>query len=113
MTVDPLVLDPATLDVLTGAFLEVPFYHDYPGSGITGFPGPGTWLIFGVVLMPIYVMTIAWFLGEPGDPKTGLLGVVYLVGITAQMWIGMFILTVLIGIIFYGGAPEPIGSGPG
>jgi len=29
------------------------------------------------------------------------------------MWVGMFVLTVLIGIVFYGGPPEPIsGVGP-
>ncbi|WP_254862595.1 hypothetical protein [Halovivax gelatinilyticus] len=96
------------LDLSTAALANLPLYHGYSGSDITGFPGPGSWLIFGVVLMPVYVMTVAWFVGKPSQPKTGLLGVVYLVGITAQMWIGMFLLTVLIGIVFYGGAPEPI-----
>jgi len=86
-------------------------YHGYEGTeGVTGFPNIGTWLIFGVVLVPVYVMVAAWFLGTPRDTKTGLLGVTYLVGITAQMWIGMLILTLLIGIVFYGGLPEPITS---
>ncbi|AGB37417.1 hypothetical protein [Natronococcus occultus] len=86
-------------------------YHGYGGTeGLTGFPNIGTYLIFGVVLVPVYVMVAAWFLGEPRDTSTGLLGVGYLVGITAQMWIGMFILTVIIGIVFYGGMPEPLGS---
>ncbi|MFC4544644.1 hypothetical protein ACFO5R_22175 [Halosolutus amylolyticus] len=86
-------------------------YHGYDGTeGLTGFPNIGTWLIFAVILVPVYVMIAAWFLGEPRDTKTGLLGVTYLVGITAQMWIGMFILTMLIGIVFYGGMPEPIGA---
>ncbi|MFC4544645.1 hypothetical protein ACFO5R_22180 [Halosolutus amylolyticus] len=85
-------------------------YHGYDGTaGLTGFPNTGTYLIFGVILVPVYIMVAAWFLGTPRNTKTGLLGVTYLVGITAQMWIGMFILTMLIGIVFYGGVPEPLG----
>ncbi len=86
-------------------------YHGYEGTeGVTGFPNTGTWIIFGVVLVPVYVMVAAWFLGTPRDTKTGLMGVTYLVGITAQMWIGMLILTLLIGLVFYGGLPEPLSS---
>lgn len=86
-------------------------YHGYDGTeGLTGFPNIGTYLIFGVILVPVYVMVAAWFLGEPRDTSTGLLGVGYLVGITAQMWIGMFILTMIIGVVFYGGVPEPLAS---
>ncbi|WP_265111540.1 hypothetical protein [Halosolutus halophilus] len=86
-------------------------YHGYDGTeGLTGFPNIGTWLIFAVILVPVYAMVAAWFIGEPRDTKSALLGVSYLVGITAQMWIGMFILTMLIGIVFYGGMPEPIGG---
>ncbi|WP_265111539.1 hypothetical protein [Halosolutus halophilus] len=85
-------------------------YHGYGGTeGLTGFPNTGTYLIFGVILVPVYIMVAAWFLGAPRNTRTGLLGVSYLVGITAQMWIGMFILTMLIAIVFYGGMPEPIG----
>lgn len=102
MSFTPLLIDTATY-----ALTELPLYHGYPSSDMTGFSGPGTWLIFGVILMPIYVMTISWFVGNPSDEKTGLLGVVYLVGIVAQMWIGMLVLTVLLGILFYGGPPSP------
>ncbi|WP_440769025.1 hypothetical protein [Natronorubrum sp. DTA28] len=93
------------------AALAEPLYHGYSGTdGLTGFPNIGTYLIFGVILVPIYVMVVSWFAGEPRDTKTGMLGVSYLVAITAQMWIGMFILTVIIGFVFYGGLPEPLGS---
>lgn len=86
-------------------------YHGYDGTaGLTGFPNIGTWLIFAVILVPVYVMIAAWFLGQPKDTKTGLMGVSYLVGITAQMWIGMFILTMIIAVVFYGGLPEPLGA---
>ncbi|RQG96833.1 hypothetical protein [Natrarchaeobius oligotrophus] len=83
-------------------------YHGYgPTEGLTGFPNTGTWLIFGVVLVPIYAMVVAWFVGVPRDTKTGLLGVTYLVGLTTTMWVSMLVLTVMLGIVFFGGAPEP------
>lgn len=96
------------------AALEMVLYHGFEGTeGLTGFPNTGSWLIFGVVLVPIYVMVIAWFTGTPRDTKTGLIGVVYLVGLVTTMWASMFVLTVLIGIVFFGGPPEPIGpTGP-
>lgn len=95
----------ALVDVVsqTGDWLA---YHGFPGSDTTGFPGPGTWLIFAVILMPVWVMIGAWFVGRPNDSKTGLLGVTYLIGITAQMWIGMLVLTLLIGLVFFGGLPN-------
>ncbi|ELY66583.1 hypothetical protein C490_12462 [Natronobacterium gregoryi SP2] len=74
------------------------------------FPNTGRWLIFGVVLIPVYVVVIAWFTGVPRDTKTGLLGVGYLVGLTSGMWAEMFVLTILIGPVFFGSVPEPIGS---
>ncbi len=70
-------------------------------EGLTGFPGPGTWLIFGVILFPIYVMVVAWFAGTPRQTTPATLGVVYLVGIATSMWVGMLILTLLIGVVFY------------
>ncbi len=46
-------------------------------------------------------MLAAWFLGEPRDTRTGLLGVGYLVGLTVAMWAGFGMLTVGIGVIFF------------
>ena len=65
------------------------------------FFGPGTWLIFGVVLLPIYVMISAWLTGKPRDAKTIALGLGYLVGITTAMWGGFFLLTMVIRLIFF------------
>ncbi|NGM70918.1 hypothetical protein G6M89_18240 [Natronolimnobius sp. AArcel1] len=99
------------MSALTAALTMLPLYAGVGGTeGVTGFPNIGTYLIFGVVLVPIYVMIIAWFTGTPRDTKTGVMGIVYLVGITAGMWVPMFFLTMLIGIIFFGGLPEPVGS---
>ncbi|ARS88366.1 hypothetical protein [Natrarchaeobaculum aegyptiacum] len=96
---------------LSAAALESVLYAGVGGTeGLTGFPNIGTYLIFGVILVPVYTMIVAWFVGEPRDTKTAVMGVVYLVGITLGMWVPMFFLTVIIGIVFFGGAPEPISS---
>lgn len=63
--------------------------------------GPGTWLIFGIILVPVYTVILAWFLGEPRDTKTAVLGLGYLVGLTTLLWTGMFIKTVVIDVVFF------------
>ncbi len=62
---------------------------------------PGSWLIFAVVLVPVYTAVAAWYLGKPGNPKMATMGVVYLVGLTLALWVPFYIATVLIGIIFF------------
>lgn len=63
--------------------------------------GPGTYLIFGIILAPVYGMLIAWTIGKPIDRTRWLLGVGYVFGITLLLWVGLFILTVLIGVVFF------------
>ncbi len=63
--------------------------------------GPGTWLIFGVIFVPVYVVLAAWFLGEPRNTRTAVLGVGYLVGLTVLLWTGMFLKTMLIDLLFF------------
>jgi len=63
--------------------------------------GPGTWLIFGVIFVPVYVVLAAWFLGEPRNTRTALLGVGYLVGLTVALWAGMYALSVVIDLLFF------------
>lgn len=62
---------------------------------------PGTWLIFGIILVPVYTAVAAWYLGKPGTPKLASMGLVYLVGLTLALWVPMYIVTVLIGLIFF------------
>ncbi|MEF8783216.1 MAG: hypothetical protein V5A39_07170 [Haloarculaceae archaeon] len=72
------------------------------GGGYTlPFVGPGTYVIFGIVLLPIYIMLVAWFLGEPRDTKSGLLGVIYLAGLTTSIWGGLFVVTMVIKFLFF------------
>lgn len=62
---------------------------------------PGTWLIFGIILFPVYTALIAWFVGFPRDPKKALMGVGYLVGLTVALWLPAYIGTVLIELAFF------------
>lgn len=63
--------------------------------------GPGTYLIFGIVLVPVYLMLVAWFRGEPSDRSTALLGVGYLAGLTTVLWGGLFVATMVIKFAFF------------
>ncbi|KKF39868.1 hypothetical protein FK85_25125 [Halorubrum saccharovorum] len=65
------------------------------------FVGPGTYLIFGIVLAPVYAMVAAWFIGDPSDRAKGLLGVGYLAGLTTVLWGGLFVATLVIGAVFF------------
>ena len=63
--------------------------------------GPGTWLVFGIILVPVYGMLVAWFLGEPSDRRTGLMGVGYLIALTVGLWVGFGLFTILLGVLFF------------
>jgi biotin transporter BioY len=61
---------------------------------------PGTWVIFGVIGLPIYTAILGWFLGKPRTTKDALMALSYLIGFIVSMWVGLYILTMLIGIVF-------------
>ena len=65
------------------------------------FVGPGTYLIFGIVLVPVYLMVVAWFFGHPRDWPKALLGVGYLAGLTTALWGGLFVVTMVIDFVFF------------
>jgi hypothetical protein len=72
------------------------------GSGYTlPLLGPGTVIIFGIVLLPVYLMLAAWFVGDPRKLDSGLLGVTYLVGLTTALWTSLFVATVVIDVLFF------------
>ena len=62
---------------------------------------PGTWLIFAIVLVPVYTAIAAWYLGRPGDVKRATMGLGYLIGLILALWVPFYIVTVLIGLIFF------------
>jgi hypothetical protein len=61
----------------------------------------GTILIFGVVLLPVYIMLVGWFAGEPRDLRTPLLGVGILASVTVGLWGGLAIFGGLLGLLFF------------
>ena len=68
-------------------------------------PPVGTWLIFGIVLVPVYGMLLGWFLGKPRNLRLALLGGVYLLTMIVVLWGGLFALSMLIRFVFFA-APE-------
>lgn len=61
----------------------------------------GAWLIFGIVLLPIYGMLLGWFLGKPHNLRLTLMGVGYLVGIATLLWTGLAVFVALLGLVFF------------
>lgn len=62
---------------------------------------PGYILIFGVVLAPVYLMLIGWFVGRPRELHLPLLGVGLLVGVTVGLWGGLALFAALLGLLFF------------
>jgi len=61
----------------------------------------GTWLIFGIILAPVYVMLLGWFLGKPRNIRKSLLGLSYMVGLTVLLWGGMFAISMVFKYVFF------------
>lgn len=73
-----------------------------PASSYTlPFFGPGTVVIFGIVLLPVYIMATAWFVGDPRNVEKGLMGLGYLFGLVTALWGGLFVLTMVIYFVFF------------
>lgn len=60
---------------------------------------PGTWVIFIVIGIPVYSAVLGWFLGKPRTTKHSLMALSYLIGFIVSMWVGLYILTRLLGIV--------------
>lgn len=61
----------------------------------------GTWLIFGIVFVPVYAVLVGWAVGQPRSGRAVGLGVGYLVGLTVALWVGLYLLTVVIDLVFF------------
>lgn len=61
----------------------------------------GTILIFGVVMMPVYMMLVGWFVGRPRELRTSLLGVGVLVSVTVGLWGGLALFAAFLGMLFF------------
>ena len=61
----------------------------------------GAWLLFGIVLLPVYGMLAGWFLDKPRNHRVALLGVGFLLGVTLAMWLGLAVVAELLGLLFF------------
>lgn len=59
----------------------------------------GVYVIFGVVLLPVYAMIGGWLLGKPRDFKTVGIGLASVFGLIAAMVVAVWIGGQLIGLL--------------
>ena len=59
----------------------------------------GLFVIFGVVLVPLYIMLGGWFFGKPRDLRTTLIGVGYLVSLVAAVVVGVWLIGFLLDFV--------------
>lgn len=64
-------------------------------------PALGTWLIFGVVFAPVYLMLAGWFFGRPREIRLPLIGLGLMIGLTALAWGGMAVFALLLDLMFF------------
>lgn len=62
-------------------------------------PTYGLWLLFGVVLTPLYLMLAGWIFGRPRQLRMPVIGVGFLVGLTVVAWGGMALFALLLGAL--------------
>lgn len=64
-------------------------------------PSYGILLLLGIVFAPFYLTLAGWFLGRPRELRLPLIGLGFLVGLTALAWGGMALFGALIHVVFY------------
>ncbi|MBI2868698.1 MAG: hypothetical protein HYX96_02590 [Chloroflexi bacterium] len=64
-------------------------------------PPVGTWLVFGIISLPVYAMLLGWFLGKPRNPALALRGIAYLLVMIVLLWGGLAALSFLIRFVFF------------
>ncbi len=63
-------------------------------------PFVGTWLIFGIVLLPVYTLLLGWFIGKPRNLRLSLMGVGYAIGVATALWSGLALMSFIARILF-------------
>ena len=65
-----------------------------------GFDATGFVLLFGIVMSPIYLMFVGWFLGKPRDLRLPLIATGVFVGLVVVAWLGLYVAEVVFGLFF-------------
>lgn len=61
----------------------------------------GYWLIFGIVLLPVYLMLLGWFFGKPRNFRLSFMALGYLVGLIVLLWGGLFVFAEVVRLVFF------------
>ena len=72
----------------------------YDGA-VLGAMFNGYWLIFGIVLLPVYGILLGWFFGKPRNFRLALMGLGYLVGLIVFLWVALFVFAEVLGLVFF------------
>ena len=59
----------------------------------------GLYVIFGVVLLPVYVMFVGWFVGHPREYRPVAIALGYMVVFFTGIALGVVVLDVILGFI--------------
>jgi hypothetical protein len=64
--------------------------------------GPiGLWLIFGVILSPVYLMLAGWLFGRPRELRLPMIGLGFIAGFTALAWGGMAVFAKAVELLYF------------
>jgi hypothetical protein len=63
--------------------------------------GLGSLLMFGIVLSPLYLMLLGWFLDRPREVRPALIGVGFLIGFTVAAWAAAALLAFVLRVVFF------------
>lgn len=61
----------------------------------------GVFVMFGVIMLPVYAMLVGWFVGKPRDLVRSTLGLGYLVGFIAVIIVATWIAGQVIRLIMH------------
>lgn len=56
----------------------------------------GLYVIFGIIMLPVYVMILGWFLGKPRDFRSIAMTFGYMIAFVAALVVGLAVLGAVI-----------------
>lgn len=55
----------------------------------------GLYVIFGVIMLPVYVMVVGWIFGKPKDYRSVALAFSYVIALLLVVIVGLFVVGML------------------
>lgn len=59
----------------------------------------GLYIIFGIIMLPVYVMIVGWLVGKPRDYRTVAMTFGYVIAFVAALVVGLAVLGAAISIV--------------